>query len=126
MQCFLHHDIAAVGICRTCGKGLCPACAREIDRGIVCSDACAEFAIVNHQIVDRAKRVYSIGVKARIPLGTWFFTAAGLFMLSVGAFLAWSDPAGWSAAAYPGGLGALFLVFAVLIWRRYRSIGLNL
>jgi hypothetical protein len=28
--------------------------------------------------------------------------------------------------AYSGGFGLLFLAFAALIWRRYRSVGLNL
>jgi hypothetical protein len=92
----------------------------------VCSDACAEFAIVNHQIVDRAKRVYSIGAKAKIPVGAWFFGTTGLLMLAISGVLWWSDPAGWPAAAYPGGFGVLFLAFAVFILRRYRSVGLSL
>jgi hypothetical protein len=71
MQCFLHQDVAAVGICRTCGKGICPACAREIDRGIVCSEACAQFAIVTRELQDRAKRIYSIGTRPKIPVGAW-------------------------------------------------------
>jgi hypothetical protein len=71
MQCFLHRDVAAVGICRTCGKGICPACAREIDRGIVCSEACAQFAIVTRELQDRAKRIYSIGTRPKIPVGAW-------------------------------------------------------
>jgi hypothetical protein len=126
MQCFVHHEVAAVGICRTCGKGICPACAREIDRGVVCSDACAQFAIDNQAIVDRAKRVYSIGVKPKIPLGAWFFGTMGVVLLGIAGLLAWSDPNGWPAAAYPGGFGLLLLVFAVFVWRRYRAIGLNL
>jgi len=74
----------------------------------------------------RAKRVYSIGVKARIPVGAWFFGTTGLLMLAVAVCLWWSDPAGWAAAVYPGGFGLLFLVFAAFVWRRYRSVGLNL
>ena len=126
MQCFLHQGVAAVGICRTCGKGICPTCAREIDRGIVCSDACAELALINHQIVERARRVYGIGVKPKIPLGAWFFGAVGLLILSSATLILWSNSNDGPTAAYTGGFGLLFLVFAVFIWRRYRSVGLNL
>jgi len=126
MQCFLHQGATAVGICRTCGKGICSACAREIDRGIVCSEVCAQFAIDTHEIQDRAKRIYSIGVKPRIPVGAWFFGTFGLLVLFITALLLWSDRNNWPTAALSGGFGVLFLVFAVFIWRRYRSVGLNL
>ena len=126
MQCFLHHDAAAVGICRTCGKGICPACARETASGIVCSDACADLADVNRQMVERARRLYSIGVKQKIPLGAWFFGIAGALALVIAVLLLWSDPNGWPIAAYCGGIGVLFLGFSVFTWRRYRAVGLNL
>ena len=126
MQCFVHHEVAAVGICRTCGKGICPACAREIDKGIVCSEACAQFVTDNQAIVDRAKRVYSIGVKSKIPLGAWFFGTMGVVMLGIAALFLWTDPHGWPVAAYPGAFGLLLVVFAVFVWRRYRAVGLNL
>lgn len=38
MQCFLHSTEAAVGICKSCGKGVCRTCAVKVDRGLACSD----------------------------------------------------------------------------------------
>jgi len=126
MQCFLHRDVAAVGICRTCGKGICPACAREIDRGIVCSEACAQFAIVTRELQDRAKRIYSIGTRLKIPVGAWLYGILGLLSLIGSTVLWWSDPKCWPAVAFPGAVGLLFLGFSVFIWRRYRAVGLSL
>jgi len=126
MQCFLHQGVAAVGICRTCGKGICPACAREIAGGLVCSEACAQFALDFREIQDRAKRIYSIGTKPRIPVGAWFFGILGALSLIIAAVLWWNDPRNWSDVVVPGGIGLLLLGFSVFIWRRYRSVGLSL
>jgi hypothetical protein len=92
----------------------------------VCSEVCAQFAIDTHEIQDRAKRIYSIGVKPRIPVGAWFFGTVGLLVFAFTGLLLWSDANNWATAAPSAGFGVLFLVFAVFIWRRYRSVGLNL
>jgi hypothetical protein len=125
MRCFSHHDIAAIGICRTCGKGLCPACAREIDRGIVCSDACAESTRVSQEIVERAKRVYSIGARPKIPLATWYFGVIGVAAVLF-AVVEWVQNASGGLIFLFASVGILFLSFAMFIWRRYGSVGLSL
>jgi hypothetical protein len=126
MHCYSHQDVAAVGICRTCGKGICPACARQMDRGIVCSDACAAYALINHEMVDRARRIYSIGTKPKIPVGAWFLGSLGLLSVGIAAVLLWNDPTGWANAGPPGGFGLLLIGFSVFMWRRYRSLGLSI
>lgn len=42
MNCFNHHDAAAVAICRVCGKALCPHCAVDSDAGISCTKECRD------------------------------------------------------------------------------------
>jgi hypothetical protein len=126
MQCFSHRDVAAIGICKNCGKGVCATCVREIDKGIVCSEPCADNVILSQQIIERGKRLYSIGGKPKIPLGAWFFGVFGLLALSIAVAFWWFDPNIWQATAYCGGVGVLFFVFAVLMWQRYRSVGLSL
>jgi hypothetical protein len=126
MQCFSHRDVAAVGICKSCGKGLCPACAREIERGLVCSDACAEAANINLQIVNRATKLYSIGQRPKVPLVAWLFGVVGALFEVVAFVMWWGDPSGWPAALYFAVAGVLFGAFAVFVWRRYRAVGLSL
>ncbi len=41
MNCFNHTEVAAVGICKSCYKGLCPECAIELTDGIACANSCA-------------------------------------------------------------------------------------
>jgi len=40
MDCFNHIDVAAVGVCKACGKALCADCVTEVEGGIVCRDSC--------------------------------------------------------------------------------------
>jgi len=40
MRCFYHRDFDAVGVCKSCGRGLCPECAVIMDRGLACRGHC--------------------------------------------------------------------------------------
>jgi VIT1/CCC1 family predicted Fe2+/Mn2+ transporter len=42
MNCFYHSTTAAVGICKSCGKGLCPLCAADLGKGLACKGRCEE------------------------------------------------------------------------------------
>ena len=47
MRCYNHHDKEAVGVCRFCGRGLCPGCATEVEKAVACRDRCeAEVATI--------------------------------------------------------------------------------
>lgn len=40
MKCFYHPDRDAVGLCRSCMKGLCTECAVDMTKGLACHGAC--------------------------------------------------------------------------------------
>ena len=42
MNCFRHQHRVAVGVCKVCGKALCPDCLAELPEGIVCRGECEE------------------------------------------------------------------------------------
>ena len=42
MKCFYHRDIEAVGICKSCNRGLCGDCAAEIGEGLACKGRCED------------------------------------------------------------------------------------
>lgn len=44
MKCFNHHDRDAIGLCKSCGKGLCEECIAEVPRGLACKNSCEENA----------------------------------------------------------------------------------
>jgi hypothetical protein len=123
MQCYSHNSTSAVGICRACGKGLCPACAREIKVGIVCSDPCREFVETQTEMTERAKRVYSMGEhRQKFPGPALIFILMGVLMLAVGGVSALSNI---FDAIVPGGMGFIFLVAAFIAWRRAKFTGLT-
>ena len=40
MNCFYHPSSVAVGVCKSCGKGLCPDCAVDLGKGLACRAHC--------------------------------------------------------------------------------------
>lgn len=44
MKCFQHPEADAAAFCRQCGKGLCPACRRDVRGVVYCEDCLAALA----------------------------------------------------------------------------------
>jgi hypothetical protein len=40
MRCFYHRDTDAIAVCRHCGRGVCDACAAEVNKVSACRDRC--------------------------------------------------------------------------------------
>jgi hypothetical protein len=34
MKCYYHHEVDAVGLCKSCSKGICPECAFDVGGGL--------------------------------------------------------------------------------------------
>ena len=81
MKCFKHPDQDAVGICVTCGKGVCKDCWVEADDLMFCSHSCVP--------------------DGRVSVPRWFWSQA-VTLLCGGATLA------WGLVSYPS-TGAYFL-----------------
>jgi len=60
MKCFRHHTEDAVGICKSCGKGLCHKCAAELTDGIACKDSCETRVNLINKTLDNNQRVVSV------------------------------------------------------------------
>jgi len=80
MRCFVHHDHEAVGICRACGKGLCPDCAVDLGHSISCKGACEQKAqefheqfVRNEVILKTQKRNRFFGPAIIFAMGVIFF-----------------------------------------------------
>jgi hypothetical protein len=60
VRCFYHHDREAIGMCKSCSKGLCPDCAVDLNKGLACKDYCEEevkgiIALIDQNVAARAK-----------------------------------------------------------------------
>src|SRR5262245_52940067 len=58
MHCFAHNTVPAVGICKSCGKGICSQCATDSEHGLACSAICMKrLELMGALITHNAKSV---------------------------------------------------------------------
>jgi len=53
MRCFYHEEKEAVGICKSCGRGLCRECAVELPKSLACRGRCEADAQAVTQLIER-------------------------------------------------------------------------
>jgi hypothetical protein len=111
MNCFSHQTTAAVGICKSCGKGLCPRCAGDTGVGLACRDACEDRVLILGKIVTNNARVMKTANAQARSSGLYLVLSGALF-LAIG---------GWGyternqfLAAFLGGLGLIMLGFGLV------------
>ena len=92
MKCFHHHDVDAVGVCKLCTKGICPACATDLGYALACKDS-HEATVREHYeysttIMNRNKKALEMQPKTQrvtnfftLMIGVIFF-AFGLWRYS--------------------------------------------
>ena len=97
MDCFDHSGVAAVTICRSCGKGLCHPCAVQCGRGFSCaSPECRTFIassaeVAEHALLQARERARFGGVRGAKRVA---YIQAALYasMGAVYACLSWNLP----------------------------------
>jgi len=86
MNCFNHPKSSAVGICKSCGKGICTKCSQEVTCGIVCPQKECETNLNEmRDLTERSKKIYSIGnnnPQKKVQLLSLFFIFMGLIFCS--------------------------------------------
>lgn len=115
MNCFYHSDVAAVGICKNCNRGLCPACLIEFDNGLACKNRCENAVIHINQMIERSVKTASMGSKVHAGLGFMMLAFATPIMLSgLSAF-----QAGKTSSAVTSALFCLPFFFGAAMFLRY-------
>ena len=84
MNCFNHDNRAAVGVCKSWGKGLCRDCATESRDGLACRGVCESRVELMGRIVDNNARVLS-AARAQIRIGGITAIILGVLLI----ILAW-------------------------------------
>jgi len=64
--CFTHSDRQAVGLCKSCNKGLCHDCATDLGDGLACKGAHEENVTRLNSLIAKNLRV-----QAATPKNTW-------------------------------------------------------
>jgi hypothetical protein len=113
MKCFRHRDAEAVGVCKSCGRGVCAECAVEFDKGLACRGRCEGDVEDLINLIDRNvsmaptinKRMATARRGSIISYGFFMVTGAILFLAGVPRghprFIVW--------------LGAAFVVYGLLM-----------
>jgi hypothetical protein len=87
MKCYVHRPADAVGICRSCGRGLCPECAAEVGTALACRQRCEEDV---RQLTETVRRQ----IQMMRPFGQTVATTATTYrivrrlLLSIGVLVA--------------------------------------
>jgi NAD(P)-dependent dehydrogenase (short-subunit alcohol dehydrogenase family) len=123
MECFSHPSSQAVGVCKGCGKAICRACAKDLGFAVACSDACAAESTDVHEMNQRGKKLYGIGVaKNKIPSGVIMWILFGLLFGGFGVLNSFRNgQAEWFILVF----SATSFVVAFIAYRRAKEVGLQ-
>jgi len=109
MNCFNHQDIPAVGLCKSCSKGLCADCAIDLDHGIACKNNHEEQDKALDMIITKNTKIYSSASKNTL-ITPVFYLFMGLVFSGFGYF----SRDGVTGLSFVMGVG--FIVFATVIF----------
>jgi hypothetical protein len=82
VRCYYHADAEAVGVCSSCGRGLCAGSAVEIEGKLACKRSCEEAVARTVRLADSERRQWK--------RGDFYIAALGAVFLAWGA-IAWPD-----------------------------------
>lgn len=117
MHCINHQEVAAVAICKCCGRGVCASCARITPLAVSCSDACSAQLQATQKLFTRSSNS---------------LTAAGSSYRVISAILAFLGIACFGTIALPSfhdallvfvGLGVICVVGAVVLFTLAKRFG---
>lgn len=111
MNCFNHSGQPAIGICKSCGKGLCRECIAEIPDGLACKNSCEDRAMLINRIIDSNKQVLS-AANNQVRSGTFFMILSGLIFCAFGLFPYFIS--GQKGGLFLGVIGIVFLASGLL------------
>jgi hypothetical protein len=118
MQCFRHHERAAVAVCRHCGKATCVDCSNDTGQGIACSENCTAELQDAWRLTTRLKQNFGIGSTPPMPASVSMYAFFGAILAAVGAYLSVSrDQFDYLTIA----MSAVFFVMAWLSYKRFKD-----
>ena len=83
MKCYNHPEIDAVGLCKSCGLGLCHECVSEVGTSISCKNRCEADVAALNELVQRGRTAYQKTSGTYLRSGI-FILLLGLVFLLIG------------------------------------------
>lgn len=107
MNCFKHPHNSALGICRVCGKGLCPECVVDLGHSLACQGAHEADAVALKALTLRSTKLLKASRTSRF--------LAPVFIAIFGLVFLWDGFKQESLFNFTSFLGAAFVAFGVAI-----------
>lgn len=111
MNCFNHPDAPAVGICKSCCKGLCADCAGVVENGLACKNACEEKVRMINRMTDSSEKVLATA-NSRMRSYSVLYLVMGSMMLVVG--IAPIFISGYTGGLALAAIGGIMVAFSLL------------
>ena len=89
MRCFYHPESEAVGICKSCQKGVCPACAADLGKGLACRERCESDVTAINEVVARSVEMGPLGRSIVQGQPTSLLVGSILFLMMGIVFVGW-------------------------------------
>ena len=112
MKCFYHNDKDAVGICKSCEKGLCIDCAIDLGKGLACKNHCEEdvnkiidYSQENIKFASRTSKIIQ-STKTGVYLISSFYIVLGI------AFIIWDLLS--TGLQFGSIIGGLFILYGII------------
>ena len=123
MKCYTHNELDAIGVCKACSKAICNSCAIDTGRGLSCSEECSKEIDEQNQIIDKSKKIYSIGESpALMPTGLIMYFFFGIIFTGFGVYKSTqSGSLQWFLLL----MGAGFIIVGFIGWFKNRKLNLN-
>src|SRR5437762_5766948 len=80
MKCFNHPNVDAVGICKSCGRGLCRECIAEVDLACSCKGRCKVVVETMNDLVERGSTAYQKSSAIQMRNGILIILLGALFL----------------------------------------------
>jgi len=120
MKCFYHHERDAVGICKSCGKGLCQECSIDLGKGLACRDHCENDAKAVIELIERNIKLTS-RAESNLAAGHRIRNGTAVFNLVIGVvFLGWGI-ADSNRLPLLIVLGFFFIVYAIFLFSQAKK-----
>jgi hypothetical protein len=110
-------------MCKSCQKAVCASCAIDTGRGLACSQKCENEVNDLNAIIDKSKRIYSIGSESKLlPTGILMYFLFSALFLSWGIYNSfhWKDIDYFTII-----MGIGFLIIGFIAYNRNKKLNIN-
>jgi NAD(P)-dependent dehydrogenase (short-subunit alcohol dehydrogenase family) len=118
MKCYEHLSEEAVGVCLSCGRGLCRACAADAHGGLACRGRCEERVGLLLKAQDESFKVLAqtMATSERLlGLARKGFGGVAMFVLIIGVGFVAFGHRDWERMWVIALAGYVFMAFAAMI-----------